>query len=447
MLRRLRIKNFKCFEDTTDLEIRPLTLLVGPNSSGKSSLLQPLLMLRQTIDSTDINTPLAANNGWVQMGAYPEFVHKGESKRELEFWLEFVEPLFRRFRKKASDRSPQKCLLRIVFSYNRKTTQIELKESEVRLNDIAVRTLRRDPKDKKYSAELSFVEKGEAKQWHRDDVRPIKFHDLALPPRRGEKPEDFRKSLPPPDYLFGLSFIIENEFRNVFYLGPLREFPRRFYVTSGQSPQDVGTRGERAVDVLWFAHRSDVKRIRRIEEETRHWLKEFGIANDLRLDRIGRGNYYRVAIIDPSTGIETNLADIGFGASQTLPIIIESFYAPPGSIILIEQPEIHLHPKAQSILGDLFIKAAGEGNRTFIIETHSEHILARVRRRIAETKIGKDAVAIYYFEPTPQGTRVREVTLSEQGQYTSFPQGFFEEDVIEAFEHLKAIKGRATPSA
>lgn len=134
-----------------------------------------------------------------------------------------------------------------------------------------------------------------------------------------------------------------------------------------------------------------------------------------------------------------NIADIGFGASQTLPIIIESFYAPSDSVILIEQPEIHLHPKAQSILGDLFIKATKENNRTFIVETHSEHMLSRVRRRIAENKINASDIAIYYFKPTPEGTKIQRVTLNDQGQYESFPEGFFEEDVIEAFEHLKAI--------
>jgi len=256
--------------------------------------------------------------------------------------------------------------------------------------------------------------------------------------KRGEKPEDLRKNFPTQELFLELGHIIETEFRKLFYLGPLREFPKRFYVTSGQAPQDVGIRGERAVDVLWFSHRRGT---RKIEQEVRIWFRKFDIATDIRLDRVTRGNYYRVVIIDPATGMEINLADIGFGASQTLPIIIESFYAPPGSIILIEQPEIHLHPRAQSILGDLFIKAVREANRTFIIETHSEHILARIRRRIAEKKIRKENVAIYYFEPTPDGTRIHEVTLNEQGQYESFPEGFFEEDVVEAFEHLKVIKG------
>jgi predicted ATPase len=120
-------------------------------------------------------------------------------------------------------------------------------------------------------------------------------------------------------------------------------------------------------------------------------------------------------VLDPCLEIETNLADIGFGASQTLPIIVESFYASPGSLILVEQPEIHLHPKVHSTFGDLFIKAVNENIRTFIIETHSEHILARVRRRIAEGRIDKNKVAIYYFERGKDGTNIREVILNMEG--------------------------------
>lgn len=441
MFAKLRIKNFKCLQDTGDLDIRPLTILVGPNSSGKSSLLQMLLMLRQTVDSTDISNPLATNDGWVQMGAYPEFIYRREYRRELEVNFELIGFIQRRITRKGRARRPKKLFLKAVFCYNRKTTQIELKEKETSLDDNLNERVVRDQKRKKYSAVLSYLEKGKPKEWRRDNVTPIKFYDFGLSLKRREKPENVERFFSIQELFSGLGNIIETEFRKLFYLGPLRGIPRRFYGTSGQAPQDVGTAGERAVDVLWFCHRSESKRIRKVEEEARKWLRKLDIASDIRLDRISRGNYYRVVIIDPATRVETSLADIGFGSSQVLPVIIESFYTPPGSVILMEQPEIHLHPKAQSILGDLFIEAAADANRTFIVETHSEHVLARIRRRIAEGKIDREKIAIYYFEPTPEGTHIHEVTLNRQGQYESFPEGFFEEDVVEAFEHLKAIKG------
>jgi len=150
-----------------------------------------------------------------------------------------------------------------------------------------------------------------------------------------------------------------------------------------------------------------------------------------------------IYVIDSATKMRVNLADIGFGASQTLPIIIQSFYSARGSVLLIEQPEIHLHPRAQSILGDLFIDAILNSRRTLVVETHSEHILARVRRRIAEKKLTKEDIAIYYFNPTTKGTDIMEVTINDNGQYENFPEGFFEEDLVEAFEHLKAINRKS----
>jgi predicted ATPase len=82
-------------------------------------------------------------------------------------------------------------------------------------------------------------------------------------------------------------------------------------------------------------------------------------------------------------------------------------------------------------------------DRTLIIETHSDHILGRVARRIAEGVIPKDAVAIYYFRPTPEGTAVEEVTLNENGQYVKYPDGFFEEGFEEAFAHMEAMSKHA----
>ena len=144
---------------------------------------------------------------------------------------------------------------------------------------------------------------------------------------------------------------------------------------------------------------------------------------------------------DSHTRIPVNISDVGFGASQILPLIVEGFHCPNNSIIISEQPEIHLHPKIQAELGDMLIDVVKE-NKFIIIETHSEHLIARVRRRIAEGKISRKKVSIYYFEPESRGTRIEEIILDDDGQYLYFPEGFFEEDIEEAFKHLKAIKKR-----
>jgi predicted ATPase len=111
--------------------------------------------------------------------------------------------------------------------------------------------------------------------------------------------------------------------------------------------------------------------------------------------------------------------------------------------LLIEQPEIHLHPKAQATLGDLLMEVVKAGDRQVIVETHSEHLLARIQRRIAEQKFSHEQVAIYYFEPTPSGTKIHRLELDEYGQLVEpIPEGFFEEGLEEALAHMKAVGER-----
>jgi len=443
MIKKIRIKNFKCLRDTGYLDIKPLTFFVGPNSSGKSSLFQILLMLKQTVENIDPNNPLIVNGNWAQMGSYPEFIYKGDSKNELDVEIEFFDVRSERFpfNKPYSSRTSQ-LKIRTSFCYNIETTQINIKEILIQRGKNEFQKVIR--KGSNYIANISYIIKKKEEQLTFEEVKPYKFYDFMADYRKLSELFEKKEYLSDRKFYFGRGFeisrIVDKQFENLYYLGPLRQFPQRIYITSGQRPGDVGIRGQHAVDVLWFSHLSKNERIKKINKECIKWFKEFGFADNIELENIGIPNYYQVVITDPFTKCKTNLLNIGFGASQTLPIIIESFYAPKNSLILIEQPEIHLHPKAQASLGDLFISSVTDSNRNLIVETHSEHILSRVRRKIAEKVIDKDKVAIYYFNPTENGTKIEEIVINENGQYVSFPDGFFEEGILEAFEHLKAIK-------
>jgi hypothetical protein len=147
---------------------------------------------------------------------------------------------------------------------------------------------------------------------------------------------------------------------------------------------------------------------------------------------------------DPKNGIWTALQDVGLGVSQSLPIILESF-AQENKLIAIEQPELHLHPALQAELGDVFIESAlGENKNTFLLETHSEHLILRILRRIRETTRNKlregaipvrsDDIAVLYVEPGEDGSVVRELRVNNQGRFIDdWPNGFFEERFSEEF--------------
>lgn len=136
-----------------------------------------------------------------------------------------------------------------------------------------------------------------------------------------------------------------------------------------------------------------------------------------------------------------DITDVGFGVSQILPIIIQGFLSKTNSITLIEQPEIHLHPKMQADLADLFIGFIQNKNKQaykkIIVETHSEYLLKRLRRRISSNEIPSSDVAIYLFEPLEFGTNIRRLIVSDTGNF-EWPKNFYEGDLLDdTIEFLK----------
>lgn len=435
MIDSVRVARFKSLYDTGWIDVKPLTVLVGPNSSGKSSLIQLLLMLKQTAESPDYDVPLLSNGPLVQLGNYPDFIFGGDSRMQLRFGMKFTTPpgLFRS--ESSTEELSRLCSFEAAFTYSSKNDEVRLRDSFFDIEGGISASIRRKGRAARYTLEYSTVhtKTGAAKQF---DVRPYSFHRFGVVRREGEQAIRY------PHYdLVSIGHGLERELHAMYYIGPLRESPKRVYFSTGIRPTDVGTRGEKTVDVLWSAHRATSQRLLKTKDKVDAWFRAFGFANRLRVLQLGSDNVYRVEVLDPNTNLEVNLSDIGFGASQTLPIIVESFLAPERSMLLVEQPEIHLHPKAQCMLGDMFIDAAIPGTRRFIIETHSEHLLARIRRRIVDPQspIKAADVAIYYFRPSTDGTYIVPVTLNDMGQYEDFPQGFFDEDVNEAFEHLRLI--------
>jgi predicted ATPase len=444
----LQIRNFKSLADTGKLPIKPLTFLVGPNSSGKTSIIQTLLLLRQTVESRDLKNPLSINGPYVQLGSYPDLLFMHDYKVKFEIDIDFVPSLqtwlpssLRRegSRFDSQDRYNQ-INAHVEFGYNKKTMQVFLSKCQFTLLPQGQTLEICKTSGSGYQVHFS------GSDIYAHDNKPIrfkgaeKFYAARILGAAGPMTSAWR-------YRRGVSVLsnqlareIESLFSRVFYIGTLRESPKRIYIATGEAPQDVGLKGELSVDVLWVQARKKSTR-QRLLGKVNHWMSAFGLAADVGLDRVG-GNNYSVVFEDPNTHLQVNLADVGFGASQVLPIVIEGFYARDRAMLLIEQPEIHLHPRAQGVLGDLLIDIATyEGGKTVLVETHSEHLLSRIRRRIAEKSIDRNIVAIYYCEPSADGTKVREISINSQGQYeqAGLPEGFFEEGYQETLEQFKAV--------
>ena len=220
------------------------------------------------------------------------------------------------------------------------------------------------------------------------------------------------------------------------YIGPLRESPRRMYLSTGETPKEVGVAGELGPAVLWSASQSSQLDTERLSK----WCREMGLALKVSLARLP-GGFFRIMIEDLYSEVEVSLPDVGVGTSQLLPILIQGLIAPVGATFLLEQPEIHLHPKAQADLADFFIEVT-KRDVGVIVETHSEHLVNRLQRRIAEESLAPDSVALYYVTPSADGSKIEPVQINEYGQIPTAPEGFFEEGFEETFAMLSAVGKR-----
>jgi hypothetical protein len=234
-----------------------------------------------------------------------------------------------------------------------------------------------------------------------------------------------------------LSLAIRRELENIVYLGPLRRKPERDYVWNKSKPGEVGSDGHRAIDVLLASALMKGEDQNRIIEGVSKWLVRMKVADKLEVKQLGRSTRYEVVI--HRDGVEANLRDVGIGISQVLPVLTIAYFVPGGSTIMLEEPEIHLHPLAQSILAELFVDVSKERNVQFIVETHSEHLFRRMQTLIAKQQITRKDAAMYFVERDGKAARMRPLDLDDFGRVKNWPEGFFGDALGETREQARLM--------
>ncbi len=239
-------------------------------------------------------------------------------------------------------------------------------------------------------------------------------------------------------------------------LGPFRTPPARRYTFSGIGAVDAGSSGERAVDLLITE-----KLIRAHGEPLRvgvsYWLKRLGLARTIRIrDVAKKSNIFELSVSGAGAARIANFADVGFGVSQVLPVLVQGFLVPRGGTYIVQQPELHLHPDAQAGLADFFLYLASRGVRT-IVETHSEYLLLRLRRRLAETikpvtigipgekvtaplSLGKGDISIVYVGEENGNATLRPLEIGSSFQFENMPRGFMSQALDDRLALLRALK-------
>ena len=151
---------------------------------------------------------------------------------------------------------------------------------------------------------------------------------------------------------------------------------------------------------------------------------------------------YEVRIRKSANSVEVTLADMGYGLADVLPMLICFYYVDEGSTLILEQPGIHLHPKVQADLADLLIEVVNERNLQILVESHSEHLLTRLQRRIAEEKIRADQTALYFCSNDDGVSNIERLKMDELGNISNWPENFFGNEMGDLFAMTKAQSER-----
>ena len=412
MLTHIRMKNFKSWRDSGEVKLAPLTGFFGANSSGKSSLLQMLLLLKQTIGSEEVLF-FGDENSLVNLGSCNEVIHRHNrnARLELELGGKLREPCT--IDLSLEDRFPDETTVD-GFTFN---TVLRAGISEPRLQSF------------RYASLSSFLEmKWQADGGYREGNQFLNGENLGyahvktcygVPWLRGVSRKEWNWR-----FLRQFSFVFETFFSDLYYLASTR-VERRQTRWEGEHPIDVGKRGHDVISALLSAR---VKQLGQNEKRISAWLQQMKLAHAFSLESQGDdGKDYEIHIRKNTQSPAVTLVDMGYGLSQFLPVLVLCYYVPEGSTLILEQPGIHLHPRVQSQLADLLIEVVTERNLQVIVESHSEHLLVRLQRRIAEGEIEGDKIGLYFCSnDEAKGVSTLEpLEVDRVGNIRNWPENFF----------------------
>jgi hypothetical protein len=426
----IQVAGFKSISDELKVEIRPLTILAGANSSGKSSMMQPLLLLKQTLEASFDPGPLLLNGPNVKFTSAEQLLSRiGEGHSWDSFHvgmrLNTGDVIYVRFRKE------HKMRFRIErmetsgafgnFNLWPEMTQAEILKSGITKGE---EVLKQTPKG---------YEGYKEGKWTIQSARC--FLKLAWV---AENPDGLEFSASK-----HLSNIWEGLIPTVIHLPGLRDNPERAYPVTAVGPTYPGTFEQYTASVIsqWMEDKSDNRN--KLNEDLQSLKLTSGVLAkrlyDIQLELyVGR-------LLDVSPELpenQVNIADVGRGVSQTLPVLVALHAAKPGQLVYIEQPETHLHPRAQFALAQILASAAKRGVRV-VVETHSSILLLGVQTLVAEGSLESDRVKLHWFQRERDGrTVIHPGDLDEAGRFGDWPEDFDDETLRVQQRYLDAASKR-----
>lgn len=405
MFTRLKLNNFKAWIDSGEIDLKPVTMLLGTNSSGKSTIIQSLLLLKQTAMSPDrtIHLNLGGDevNDLFNFGDFDDVLSQhAETSRDFAFDISL----------KRKDGKVSKSI-NLQCTYQKTSTgSVAVKQMEISTGSQRFRAIRRNKGA--YSIFVRAEPQPRGKSRSLAPERSISFSAEALSMLEKDG-----------DLLQDISLDIRRELEDISYLGPLRRKPERDYSWNKSRPGDIGIDGKSAVDALLASSLMKGDDQDYILNGVSKWLSRMKLADKIEVHQQGRSNRYELIVLRGD--VSCNLRDVGIGVSQILPVLVVAYFARPGSVVILEEPEIHLHPLAQSALAEMFTEVSRERNLQFIVETHSEHIFRRMQTLIAKKPSTLNDVSMYFVERAKESAKLRPLEVDDFGRLLNWPDGFF----------------------
>lgn len=458
----LSLNNFKRFSDQSINMSSKITLLLGPNSSGKSSVIKALLGLKQTASPTNENEVFSAQGEYVDLGVYKDYVTDHDIKKKIRIALKIKENINPFGRPTEQDLQIEFC-----FGHDFATEQARLLEIYVRdqSNDGAtlISLIKKQTRDSyllttseslgnKFINDFLGTEESQKRTatlaaWTKGvSVQVGDRYQLTLEnsKSKGEN-KDFFQNFPVSILTRLINSVLRGLDRDFFYTGPLRRSPSRSYGRTAHL-LSVGPAGEHTPSVLAnlksraAKERSKERPQSKRLEQLNKWIN--AIFPGCTIESKAVEELVKLEIIRTDGGREV-ISDVGFGISQVLPILVQAAVMPTDTTLLIEQPELHLHPSAQTKLAEVIADASNSGRR-FLIETHSEHFVRGLQLAVSNGTAKKGLIAnrlkpsdiSFIYVPRSPLTPY-ELCLDAWGDFSEpWPSGFFDEGYHAAIKLL-----------
>lgn len=446
-IKKIKLQNFKCFEKA-EVDCAKVTLLTGANSSGKSSVLNGLLGALQTTRYPLFYSP---NGEYANMGDYSEVSFNHARSHDIGIMLE-LEPsddkrisVDTRFCENPKTRQPK--LKHLDFSSPR--FRLSLQASSLHYEGTFSYSPEGVGGDNKTAKEMqviltkfigdmeSVAKKSGAVGKKGKSSLATDFAKLYFDASEGKVKLSSQFEVSAPDtqrvvvetQISSMTSMFSTLNQQFNYISSFRHSPERTYYRRTKGALKVGKYGENHIDQLIEWEQSKAKEFRALVKS----LQELNLLNEIHTKTFPGGRF-DIKVKPSHASVDTSLIDVGFGVSQFLPIIVADLQLKKGTTIAISQPEIHLHPSAQSLLGDYFLKNVVDTEKRYIIETHSEYLINKFRALIAKGALKPEDVSVYYFRKTSDRSESFRVTFTKDGKIEGAPKDFFDTYMCDVME-------------